>query len=33
MTETAPTINQEERGLAAFTHLSDLPATLSRSVA
>ena len=24
MTETAPTINQEERGLAAFTHLSGL---------
>ena len=24
MTETAPTINQEERGLAAFTHLSSL---------
>ena len=24
MTETAPTINQEERGLSAFTHLSGL---------
>ena len=33
MSETAPTINPEERGLAACTHLSGLAGYTSRSVA